>query len=73
MLNHLGFPAYQKVFRANSAYLFSWQDHGADLYFGQNTPITSHFTLQWELRVMAQEATLEEMAESKLRGILDRN
>ena len=73
MLNHLGFPAYQKVFRANSAYLFSWQDHGPDLDFAQKTSVGSQFAPQWQLRVMAQDTMLIEIANSKLRRFPERD
>ena len=48
------------VFGANPADLYGWEDKDEDLTFAQ----------QWALRIMAQEAALRGIANSRLRKLL---
>ena len=73
MLASSGFSAYQMVFGSNPADLFGWGDSDEDLLFAQGTSLAGQFANQWKLRVRAQEATLREVANGKLRRILARN
>ena len=73
MLSASGFSAYQMVFGSNPADLFGWGDSEEDLLFAQDTPLAGQFVNQWKLRMRAQEATLREVANSKLRRILAHN
>ena len=41
--------------------------------FAQDTSVAGQFAQQWKLRLRAQEATLKEIANSKLRRLLARN
>ena len=72
-LYHGGLSAHHMVFGPNPLDSYSWQGYDADLDFVQRTSVTSQFTLQWRLRVMAQEAMLKGMASRNSRRILDRN
>ena len=53
--------------------LFPQPDSASDLGFVQNASVTTEFTFQWKVRVMAEEAMQEEMADIKLRRILSRD
>ena len=53
--------------------LYGWDDSEDDLLFAQDTSLAGQFVNQWKLRMRAQEATLREVANSKLRRILARN
>ena len=61
------------VFGSNPADLFGWDDSEEDLLFAQDTSSKGQFANQWKLRMRAQEATLKEVANSKLRRILAHN
>ena len=61
------------VFGSNPADCFGWEDGDEDLLFAQDTSLAGQFVQQWKLRMRAQEATLEEVANSKLRRLLARN
>ena len=63
------FSAYQLAFGSNPADNFGWGDEDEDL-FAQDTSLSGQFVAQWKLRMMAQEAALREIANSKLRRIL---
>ena len=73
MLNPGLFSAYRMALAPNPVALYSKQGNASDLNFLHNTWIPSQFTLQWELRVMPEEAMLRGMARIKLRRIMDRN
>ena len=70
MLASNGFSAYQMVFGSNPADNFGWGDEDEDLLFAQDTSLSGQFVAQWKLRMLAQEAALKEIANSKLRRIL---
>ena len=63
-----GFSAYQLVFGSNPADNFGWGDEDEDLLFAQDTSLSGQFVANWKLRMLARGATLEEIANSKLRG-----
>ena len=65
MLSASGFSAYQMV--------FGWGGGGEDLLSAQDTSLSRQFAQQWKLRMRAQEATLREVANSKLRRLLAHN
>ena len=67
MLSHGGFSAYQMAFGSNPDGSYSWLDGDEDLQSAQDTLISVHLAQQWELRTMAQGATLKEIANSKFR------
>ena len=73
MLSASGFPARQTVFRPNPADLSGWEDGDDGLTFARDTSPAGQFVQQCELRMRAQEATLGEIANSKLRRLLARN
>ena len=73
MLTSNGFSAYQMVFGSNTADNFGQGDEDEDLLFGQDTSLSGQFVAQWKLRMLAQEAALKEIANSKLRRILAPN
>ena len=64
------FSVYQMVFGSNPVDLSGWEDKDEDLVFAQDTPLSGQFAHQWKLRMMAQEAALNEIASSKLRRSL---
>ena len=59
MLRHGGVSANRLFFRSNPVDLYSWNDNDRDLDFAHIAWVLSWFTLQWKLRVMAQEAILK--------------
>ena len=65
-----GFSAYQMVFRSIPADNFGWGDEDADLLFERDTSLSGQFVARRKLRMMAREAALKEIANSKLRRIL---
>ena len=65
-----GFSALRMVFGANPADLYGWEDKDEDLTFAQDTSLSGRFVQQWALRIMAQEAALREIADSRLRKLL---
>ncbi len=73
MLSSSGFSANQKVFGSNPADFSGWEDGDGDLLFAQDTSLAGQFVQQWRLQMRAQEATLKEVAKSKLRRLLARN
>ena len=62
--------AYQMVFGSNPVGKFGRGDEDGDLPFAQDTSLSGRFVARWGLRMLAQEAALEEIANSKLRRIL---
>ena len=73
MLSPRGFSAYQTVFGSNPADLCMRRDDDSDLEFAQNATISGQFPLRWELVATANEAARKEIAESRLRRLLDHN
>ena len=73
MLSASGFSAYQMVFGSNPVDLFGWDDGDEDLLSAQDTSLAGQFVNHWKLRMRAQEATMREVANSKLRRILAHN
>ena len=73
LLSPSGFSAYQMVFGSNPVDLFGWEDVDEDLLFAQDTALAGQFVQQWKLRMRAHEATLKQVANSKLRRLLARN
>ena len=73
MLSSSVFSSYQMVFGSNPIDLYGWEDSEEDLLFAQDTSVAGQFVNQWKLRMRAQEATLKEVANSKLRRILAHN
>ena len=71
--NNGGCSAYQAAFGSNPADLYFWEDNDRGPDFVQHTSVSGKFTLQWELRLLAQGAILKWMAGSKLRRIWDSN
>ena len=72
-LSHGGFSAYRMVFGPHPVDLYTWYGDDRGLEFAQDTSILWQFTQQWKLGTMAQEATPEEAANSKIRRLLVRN
>ena len=70
MVSSSGYSAFQSVFVANPTDLYRWGDNGGDLLRAQDTSVSGQFAQQWKLRMMAQEAALKEVANSKLRRLL---
>ena len=70
MLSTDGFSANQLVFGSNPADNFGWGAGDEDLLLAQDSSLPGQFVAQRELRMMAQEAALKEIANSKLRRIL---
>ena len=70
MLSACRFSAHQMVLGSNPADLCGWEDKDEDLMFAQDTSLAGRLVQQWELRMRAQEATLKEIARSKLRRLL---
>ena len=60
------------VFGSNLADLHGRTGKDDDLLFAQATSPSGQFVQQWELRKMAQEATLKDTANKKLRGLIAR-
>ena len=73
MLSTNRFSAYQLLFGNNPADNFGWGGEDEDLLFAQDASLCGHFVAQWDLRLMAQEAALKKIANSKLRRILAPN
>ena len=69
----IGYSAFQLVFGSNPADRYGWEDNDDDLLFAQDTSASGQFVQQWKLRMMAQEAALKEVANSKLRRLLAHN
>ena len=61
-----GFRAYRVVFGPNPGDFSGWEDRDDDLMFARDTSMAGEFVQQWKLRLQAQEATLKEIANSKL-------
>ena len=70
MLSACRFSAHQMVLGSNPVDLCGWEDKDEDLMFAQDTSLAGRLVQQWELRMRAQEATLKEIARSKLRRLL---
>ena len=73
MLSACGFSACQMVSGSNPVDLFGCAGGDEDMMFAQDASLAGHFTQQWKLRAKAQEATLKDIAKSKLRRLLARN
>ena len=73
MLSASGFSAYQMAFGPNPVDFFGWGDGDEDLLFAQDTSLAGQSVQQRKLRMRGQEATLKEVANSKLRRLLARN
>ena len=58
------------VFGSNPLDLFGRGAKDEDLLFAQGTSLSGQFVKQWELRMMAQEAALKEVAQRNLRRLL---
>ena len=67
MLSASGFPACLMVFGSNSVDSFGREDSDEDLMFAQGASLAGQFAQPWKLRMRAWGATLEEIANSKLR------
>ena len=67
VLSNGGLSAFQPVFGSDPVDMFSWGDDDRDLGRAQKASVSSQFSLRWKLRIMAEEATLREMANGKLR------
>ena len=61
------------AFGPNPVDSFVWGDGNEDLLFAQDASLAGQFVQRWKLRMRAQEATLKEVANSKLRRLLARN
>ena len=57
------------VFGSNPLDLFGRGDAGGDLMFAQDTSLAGQFVQRWKLRIRAQEATLKDVTDSKLRRL----
>ena len=73
VLSASGFSAYQMVFGPSPVDLFGWTDGAVDMLFAQDTSLAGQCANRRKLRMRAQEATLKEIANSKLRRPLARN
>ena len=70
-LSASGFSVSQMAFGSNSPVdSFGWDGGEEDLTFAEDIPLAGQFVQQWKLRVRAQEATMREIARSKLRRLL---
>ena len=70
LISASGYSAFRLVFGSNPVDLYGWGDSEDDLLFAQDTSASGQFVQQWKLRMMAQEAALKEVANSKLRRLL---
>ena len=61
------YSAYRMVFGSDPVDIFGRVDRDADSLFAQETTLSGQFTQQWRLRMVAQEAAPEGVANSKLR------
>ena len=73
MISAGGFSAYQMVFGPNPLDLFCWENKYEDLMFAQDTSFAGQSVQQWKLRMRAQEAALEKIANRKVRRLLAYN
>ena len=64
------YSAYQLVFGSNQVDLLGWDETDEDLLFAQDTSRSGQFVQQWTLRMMALEAALKGVANSRLRRLL---
>ena len=62
--------AHQSAFGAILMDIFGWADWDEDSFCAQDTPCSVQFEKQWKLRMMAQEAAMEEVANGKSRRFL---
>ena len=67
MLSSSGFSVYQMVFGSNPVDIFGWEAQDKCTTFAQIPSISGQFAQQRKLRVMAQGASLKEVANSQLR------
>ena len=65
-----GFSSYQLVFGSNPVDNYGWRDGGGDLLVAQDTFLSGQFAPEWKLRMLAQDAALKEVDNSKLRRLL---
>ena len=73
MISFRGFSASQLFFGSNSVDLTGWDDHDEDLLLAQDTSAPGQFAPHGELRMMAQEAVSQKVANSKPRRLLANN
>ena len=52
---------------------YGWEDKDEDSAFAQDTSLSGQFVQQWRLRMMAQEAARQVIANSRLRRLLASN
>ena len=69
MISAGGSSAYQMFFGSNPIDLLGWEDNNGALVFAQDTSSVGQFVQQRKLRMRAQEATVKEVANSKLRRL----
>ena len=62
-----GYSAWQVVLNSNPAGIFGWGADDEDLVSAQDTLLSGRFVQRWRLRMIAQEASLKEVANSKPR------
>ena len=65
--------AHQLVCGSNPVELYGWGYKDEDSPFAQDTSRSGGFAQHWKLRMVAQEAALQEVARSKLRRLSARN
>ena len=63
------YSTYQVVFGPNPADRYVRGGDGEDLLFAQDISLSERLVRKRKIRVMAQEAALEEMANRKLRSL----
>ena len=62
------FPTTRRFYgwEENPVGLYGWEEKDEDLTLAQDTSLSGQFVQQWKLRMMAQEAALNEIADSRL-------
>ena len=73
LISASGYSAFQLAFGSYPADRYGWEDNDDDLLLSQDTSASGQFAQQWKLRMMAQEAALKEVANSKLRRQMAHN
>ena len=73
MLATNGFLAHRLVFGSNPANNLGWGDDDGDLLSAQASSLSGQFVAQWRLQMMAQEAALRGIANSRLHRSLPFN
>ena len=69
MISACGYSAFRRVFGSNPVGLYGWDAQDEDFLTAQDASVSGQFAHPWNLRMMAQEAALEEVANSKLRRL----